>query len=206
MSAEAVPQRRRRLDPDARREQILACALKLFGERPYAAVSTADIAAEAGVARGLLNHYFGTKRELYLEVVTVLVRMPTAEEFVRPQGTLRHRIDVSVSWFLDMIAEHGGIWMRVIGAEGVGADPEVERIMDRADEVAADRVLDAVGLTDVTEHREELRAMLRSYGGLAKAACREWLTRENLGRDQVQLLLSQALYTIVKDVFPTVRE
>ena len=67
MSVEAV--RRRRLEPDARREQILSVAVRLFGERGYAAVSTGDVAAGAGVARGLVNHYFGTKKELYLEVV-----------------------------------------------------------------------------------------------------------------------------------------
>ncbi|HZY75057.1 MAG TPA: helix-turn-helix domain-containing protein, partial [Jatrophihabitantaceae bacterium] len=66
----------RRLGPDERREQILDCAVRLFGERPYAAVSTTDIARAAGVARGLLNHYFGTKRDLYLEVVKAMVQMP----------------------------------------------------------------------------------------------------------------------------------
>src|ERR1700732_1109937 len=66
-----------RLEHDERRGQILACARRLFSERPYAAVSTTEIAREAGVARGLLNHYFGTKRDLYLEVVRSLVRMPS---------------------------------------------------------------------------------------------------------------------------------
>lgn len=50
----------RRLEPDQRREQILACATELFGERPFASVSTTELAARAGVARGLINHYFGT--------------------------------------------------------------------------------------------------------------------------------------------------
>src|SRR5438045_5535462 len=66
-----------RLEHDERRAQILACARRLFSERNYAVVSTTDIAREAGVARGLLHHYFGTKRELYLEVVRSLMRMPT---------------------------------------------------------------------------------------------------------------------------------
>ena len=38
----------RRLDHDERRQQILACASRLFSERTYAAVSTTDIAKEAG--------------------------------------------------------------------------------------------------------------------------------------------------------------
>jgi AcrR family transcriptional regulator len=57
------------LEHDERRAQILACARRLFSERHYDAVPTEEIAREAGVARGLLHHYFGTKRELFLSVV-----------------------------------------------------------------------------------------------------------------------------------------
>ena len=76
MATSSAP-RWQRLDHDQRRAQILACAGRLFSERNYAAVSTTAIADEAGVARGLLHHYFGTKRELYLEVVHTLMRMPS---------------------------------------------------------------------------------------------------------------------------------
>src|SRR5947209_20620808 len=76
MSASPAP-RWQRLDHDERRRQILLVARRLFSERNYDAVSTSEIAREAGVARGLLHHYFGTKRELYLEVVRNLMRMPS---------------------------------------------------------------------------------------------------------------------------------
>ena len=96
----------RRLEPDARREQILECALRLFGERPYAAVSTTDIAREAGVARGLLNHYFGTKRDLYLEVVRRLVLVPELPDAEVATGSLKARVQRSVDWFLDVVSVH----------------------------------------------------------------------------------------------------
>src|SRR5207253_3037464 len=47
-----------------RRARVLAEATRLFSERGYAAVSTADIAAAAGVAEGNVFHYFGSKPEL----------------------------------------------------------------------------------------------------------------------------------------------
>ncbi|WP_287931940.1 helix-turn-helix domain-containing protein, partial [Arthrobacter sp.] len=61
---EPAEQRRQRLSPDERREQIFACAQRLFAQRPYEDVSATDIASAAGVARGLVNHYFGNKRGL----------------------------------------------------------------------------------------------------------------------------------------------
>ena len=74
---EARPARWQRLERDERRSQILACARELFSQRNFAAVSMSDIARDAGVARGLLHHYFGSKRDLYLEVVRSLMRMPS---------------------------------------------------------------------------------------------------------------------------------
>ncbi|HEV3225910.1 MAG TPA: helix-turn-helix domain-containing protein [Acidimicrobiales bacterium] len=50
-----APPRWNRLERDARRAQILAAARTLFSKRRYSAVSTQDIADEAGVARGLLS-------------------------------------------------------------------------------------------------------------------------------------------------------
>lgn len=198
-TAAAEPPRWRRLEPDTRREQILDCAVRLFGERPYAAVSTSDIAREAGVARGLLNHYFGTKRDLYLEVVRTLVVLPDLDEAIATTGSLRSRVQRSVEWFLDVVSVHAKTFVAVTGAEGVGDDPEIERILAAADDTAARKVLETVGLSpDVAEHR----AVIRAYGGLVKAAVREWVRGQTLSRDQVQLLLSQALITIVRDVLP----
>lgn len=190
----------RRLEPDARREQILACAIRLFGERPYAAVSTVDIAAQAGVARGLINHYFGTKRELYLEVVRRMVLLPEIGDAVPSGGTLDERVDRSVDWFLDTVGAHGKTFVAVTGAEGVGADPEIERILAEADDLAARKVLETLGLS--AEYTESDRAAIRAYGGLVKAAVREWVRDGRLTREQVHRLLADVLRTVVRDVLP----
>ena len=55
-----------RLDPAQRREQILDAANALFAERPYDEVSIEDIASAAGVTRGLVHHYFGGRKEVYI--------------------------------------------------------------------------------------------------------------------------------------------
>src|SRR5258707_13589556 len=73
----ATAPRWQRLDHDERRRQILQCARRLFSERPYPSVSTTELAREPGVPRGLLHHYFGSKRDLYLEVVCTLTGGPT---------------------------------------------------------------------------------------------------------------------------------
>src|SRR5580700_4218484 len=146
--ASAPAPRWQRLDHDERRRQILAVARRLFAERTYASVSTTEIAAEAGVARGLLNHYFGTKRELYLEVIRRMVLLPDLDETVTATGPLTERVERSVDWFLDTVGAHGKTFVAVTGAEGVGDDPEIEQILAEADDFAARRVLETVGIDE----------------------------------------------------------
>lgn len=199
------PPRRRRLEPDERRAQILAQAIEMFGERPYAAVSTAELAHRAGVARGLINHYFGNKRDLYLAVVRRMVTLPRADELAVPTGSTRERVEASVRWLLDTISEHGSTWVKVTSHEGVGDDPEVQQILDAADDAAAQRLLVMIGLADDAARGEPQRAMVRAYGGLVKVAGREWLTRGTMSRDQVHALLVDMLTTLVTESLPRVR-
>lgn len=189
---------RRRLEPDARRREILACAIRLFGERPYADVSATDVAREAGVARGLINHYFGTKKDLYLEVVRVLVTVPDVAVAQVPAGGRAQRVDAGVTWFLDAVHRLGRAWLAAVDGGGLGADPDVVRILAEADEVTADRVLAVLDLAD-TPHA---RAAVRAWAGLAKAAAHEWLVRGALTREQVHALLARTLLTVADEVSP----
>lgn len=201
MSTETEP-RWRRLEPDQRREQILDRAITLFGERPYAEVSTTDIARETGVARGLINHYFGSKRGLYLEVVRRMVTVPVADRSAVPDGSLAERVEFSVDWLLDVISARGKTWVAVLGTEGVGNDPEVERILAEADERAAENLVRTVGLRDAEPAGAELRAIVRAFGGMVKAAGREWITHGTLTREQVQLVLTDQLTALLDSTFP----
>jgi AcrR family transcriptional regulator len=204
MNPDPAP-RWRRLEPDERKEQIFTRAIELFGDRPYSEVSTSDIAAAAGVARGLINHYFGTKRELYLAVIRRALTVPRLAVEILPEGPLELRADAAVDWFLDMVTSQEKMWLAAIAPEGIGRDLEVERILEEADKESADRVLEAVGLSRESEHGNELNALVRAFGGMVKAAGREWLVRGSLTRRQVHLLLSKSLVTLVGEVFPEVQ-
>jgi AcrR family transcriptional regulator len=59
----------RQLQAEARREQILETALGLFAERGFDGTSTRQIAKEAGIAEGLIFHYFPTKGSLLTAIL-----------------------------------------------------------------------------------------------------------------------------------------
>jgi TetR/AcrR family transcriptional repressor of mexJK operon len=54
----------------AKRERILAAALRLFAREPYQAVTMDRVAEAAGVAKGTLYLYFPSKDALYLGVLS----------------------------------------------------------------------------------------------------------------------------------------
>ncbi len=191
---------RQRLEPDARREQILARAIDLFGERPYAAVSTNDLAAAAGVTRGLLHHYFGTKRGLYLEVVREILFVPRLTLPEDVGGAVDDRIDACVDWLLDMVSGHGKTFVAVAGAEGIGDDPEVERLLAEADDLAVTRLLTLVGIAPEVAKTARVRSIGRAYAAMAKRAIREWVREGSLSRDDVHHLLARTLRALVADV------
>jgi AcrR family transcriptional regulator len=202
----ATAPRWQRLDHDERRRQILQCARRLFSERPYASVSTTELAREAGVARGLLHHYFGSKRDLYLEVVRTMMRVPTNPVPLQAPGRgVEVVIDESVGRWLTMLEHNRGTWLALIGGRGLGRDPEVEEILEEAREQAADRLIEALQTYEAARAPDELRAAVRAYSGFAEAASLQWLERERLTKDQLHVLLVQAFLKIVNDVVPAVQ-
>lgn len=51
---------------EEKQRSIINAALKEFSKQPYDAASTNKIVKEAGISKGLLFHYFGNKKNLYL--------------------------------------------------------------------------------------------------------------------------------------------
>ncbi|WAS90258.1 TetR/AcrR family transcriptional regulator [Nannocystis punicea] len=64
------PKRRARADADkqSRRRALLCAAAEAFDEMPYNAVTVADIARRANLAKGTVYLYFATKEELFLQL------------------------------------------------------------------------------------------------------------------------------------------
>ncbi len=192
------------MDPDERRDQILRVSARLFGARPYSEVSISDIANAAGIARGLLHHYFGSKRELYLEVVRIAARAPLGAEPPEALGTERAWATV-VDSFLVSIEQHPTRWLNSVNAGGAERDDEVEAILDEAREILADQTLEAIGLG----HRVDdpvARAFVRAWGGFVQELTVEWVGRERIDRDRVRRTMLATLPLLVEHVLPLLDE
>jgi AcrR family transcriptional regulator len=197
-----------RLEHDERRSQILACARRLFSERHYGAVSLTDIAREAGVARGLLHHYFGSKRDLYLEVVRSMVSMPLQPVPAELDGRAAEDVLAEgVDRWLEMLSRNRETWLVARGAQGFGHDPEVEAILEDAREAATDQVIAALRPGgDPAAAPPELLALVRAYAGLAEATSLEWLLHRRLTREQAHALLYQSFLALFREVLEAIED
>src|SRR5262245_57038509 len=82
----ARPGRRRvRLETDQRRAQLLELAKAQFSARAYDEVSIDDLAREAKISKGLLYHYFPTKRDLYVAGLSEIANELVAAIMAVPQ-------------------------------------------------------------------------------------------------------------------------
>lgn len=192
------------MDPDERRDQIVRVAARLFGERPYSEVSVSDIAGEAGIARGLLHHYFGSKRELYLEVVRIAARAPLGAEPPEALGTVQAWTTV-VDSFLTAIERSPNRWLNSVNVGGAERDDEVAAILDETREILADQTLLAIGLGDRADE-PVVRAFVRAWGGFVQELTVEWVGRHRIDRARVRRTMLATLPILVEQVLPLLDE
>lgn len=81
-----------------RRTHIIQAAYLAIYQRGYASVTLSDIAQEAGVAKGTLVYYFGSKEGLFKEVLQRFVRTITVAttRAIRQQDSTEGRLRVFV--------------------------------------------------------------------------------------------------------------
>ncbi len=63
---DAAPPGFRRMSSDARREQIVAAAVAVFGAKGYVGTTTDDVARAASISQPYVVRLFGTKEKLFL--------------------------------------------------------------------------------------------------------------------------------------------
>lgn len=129
---------RTRLSPQARRDQIVTAAERLFERRDPAEVTFEQIAEAAGVSRALVYNYFGDKGGLlaavYLRSIGDL-DLALGRAFVRP-GTGEQRLQAIIGCYLDY-AERNAASCRLISWAEASGHPLVQQARRRRYETVA---------------------------------------------------------------------
>ena len=162
-----------RLAPARRRDEILEAANALFAERGYDEVSIEEIANSAGVTRGLVHHYFGGRKEVYIALLERLGTM-REEQLPPPVGrSARARLADDVSRWLDWTEQNRTIWLATIARGEDIADPDIRQVV--AELVRRAVALLAARHAEIADDSPRLRYALECWTGLNRAATRRWL-------------------------------
>jgi AcrR family transcriptional regulator len=88
----------------ARRSQIVDCAVETIAEVGYGNASLAQIAKRAGISKGVISYHFAGKDELMQQVLTESIALaqaqmvPRIEAGVGPLGRLRGHIEGNIAF------------------------------------------------------------------------------------------------------------
>jgi AcrR family transcriptional regulator len=191
---------RRRLSTVERREQLLSVGARLFSESPYDDVLIERVAEIAGVSRGLLYHYFPTKRDFFAAVVErESERMLRMTEAV-PGVPVRERLTAALDTYLEYVETHAHGFRAFHRADAAG-DQDVRRVYRRA--LAAQESQILAGLAADPEfgpgfaERPGLRLAVRGWLAFTTAVCLEWLRGSELSRAEVRDLCARALLGVI---------
>jgi AcrR family transcriptional regulator len=190
--------KRSRLTVDERREQLVRLGVDIFSERPYDEVSIDGIAAAAGISKGLLYHYFPSKRDFYVAVVRHGAAQLEAATVIDDAASPEDGFVAGLDRYLDYVEEHASGFAAVLGA-GIGNDPAVRAIVEDVRRAMTDRILD--NLTRRVEPpvpaTPQVRVAVRGWVGFAEAASLDWLEHREVSREQLRDLLASTLVAAV---------
>jgi AcrR family transcriptional regulator len=193
MSLTSLPQRRR-LTPGARRAELLRAGERVFTEAAYDDVSIEDIAEAAGVSKNLLYHYFGGKRDLYLETIRAatseILRRTAPDTRLAPIPRLRASIDQHLAY----VEEHPGGYAKLL--RGAGGDPEVQAIVDDARRRVVERTIISLPLNGAPLP-PGLALALHGWVAFIDEVSIAWLEHPALAREDLREMLVHQFVAIL---------
>ncbi|MEV0739447.1 TetR/AcrR family transcriptional regulator [Streptomyces sp. NPDC050549] len=200
MAANQGERTRRRLSTGERREQLLTVGARLFSESPYDEVWIEQVAEIAGVSRGLLYHYFPTKRDFFAAVVEReserMLRMTAAVPGVPAREQLASALDT----YLEYVHAHAHGYRAFHRADAAG-DQTVRRVYRRALAAQERQILAALAADPefgpAVEERPDTKLAVRGWLAFTTAVCLEWLRGPELSREQVRDLCARALLGVI---------
>lgn len=166
-------------------ERLLSAGERLFAEHPFDAVSVDDIADAAGVAHGLLFHYFKSKRAFLLAVTRRAVEhLDAAHSGIAPQATsedavrefLRVHMKSVSSRRVSFVANSRG---------GAGVDAEVKAVWEESRERAIHLLFSYLEIRCASP---KLFALFRAWLGFVDELILAWVQSKDIDPDKVVMV------------------
>jgi AcrR family transcriptional regulator len=185
---------RTRLSTQERREQLLAIGTELFAARPYDEVWIEEVAEIAQVSRGLLYHYFATKRDFFAAVVQTegerILRLTEPD----PALCLTEQLTAGLDAYLDYVDTHQAAY-RVLQRAMYSMDEGVRQLCENSFAAQQRRILAALRVE--FEPTEATAIAVRGWLVFVITTCLGWLDQRSVSRTELRDLCVRTLLAAV---------
>src|SRR3954467_480470 len=151
-----------RLSPGVRREQLLDLGVRLLAHRSLDELSIDLLAEEAGISRGLLYHYFGSKQAFHEAVVRHAADALTPQTTPPTGGEPMERLLTSVTAYVDYVIDNHAGYVSLVKA-GAGGNESLRAIYEDARSALNGRIF-----------REDPAGQILTDTPLARLVVRGW--------------------------------
>ncbi|WP_309650536.1 TetR/AcrR family transcriptional regulator [Nocardioides sp.] len=186
-----------RLSPEERRSQLLDLGVRLLATRSLDELSIDVLAEEAGISRGLLYHYFGSKHAFHEAVVRRAADDLIAQTAPPASGEPLERLLISVTAYVDyVVTNYEGYLSLVKGA--AGGNDTLREIYDEARSALTDRVFreDAQG-TIITD-TPTARLVVRGWAAMTEELVITWRADPSgVSREELLEIIAASLPALV---------
>jgi AcrR family transcriptional regulator len=180
--------------PETRRELLIGAARAIFHRRSYHDASMAEIARLAGASKGLLHHYFGGKRGLYLAYLQdESERMLARITAIAPRAPTVETLAASVHAFLSYVEENPVGYSSLLQG-GIGSDRKVNRMVVQARDRYVKHTLAILAPAGASVAQE---MAVRGWVGCIEGATLHWLRAGVPKRPQLASFLVSALVVLL---------
>jgi AcrR family transcriptional regulator len=188
---------RTRLSPDQRRTQLLDLGVGLLATRSLDELTIDLLAEEAGISRGLLYHYFGTKNDFHEALVRRAIDDLVEQTAPPTGGELTERLHASVAVYVDYVSANYEGYASIVKA-AQGGNETLRRLYDGARTALTDRIFTVDPAGDLAPDTPAARLMVRGWAALTEELVLTW-AREPAGvtRDELVRVITGSLPELV---------
>lgn len=193
----------RRLDVDERRQQLLERGAELFTSHPYDKLSMSKIAAEAGISKGLLYHYFPSKKAFFEATLSAWAEQLQERTEADPDLPPVEQLQYSLNGFLSMVEENAVAYRNLMQSATV---PEIRDLIEEVRRRTAERILEGLYADGAPP---KARIAVSGWLWFMDGACLDWIEHRDVEREELRdLLLGVLMGALVAagalpDVAPT---
>ena len=188
---------RTRLAPAARRAQLLELGARLFATRSVDEISIDVLAEEAGVSRGLLYHYFGSKQDFRLAVIRHAVEDLVEKPAPPAGGEPLERLLSSLGVYVDYVLANLTLYRSLVRAAAGGTD-EIRALYEEGRFALTDRVFNEGAEGQILKDTPQSRLVVRGWSAMSEEMVLAWADDPSvMSRDQLLGVLTLSLPGLV---------